>query len=168
MKDIRQCRLLLLAVALGAILPLGSAAQQAVVLGDDELTKMVPAGFYFEGQVGPTQLRNAAAVRLAPKRNVIAALVDTSGYASNIRDRYEGFLITDSPITIGGTKLPTGAYGFGFTQEGKMNIFDVGGKQLHTIAAIRDAEFKGPRPLTMTVSGSEVRLYRGRSFVAIK
>jgi hypothetical protein len=168
MSDIRRYRSLVLALALGAVLPVGSAAQQAVVLGDDELTKMVPAGFYFEGQVGPTQMRNAAAVRFAPRRNVVVALVDTSGYASNIRDRYEGFLITDSPITIGGTKLATGAYGFGFTQDGKMNIFDVGGKQLQSIAATRDAEFKGPRPLTMTVSGSEVRLYRGRSFVAIK
>jgi len=41
---------------------------------------------------------------------LIAGLVDTSGYAAIARE-YEGFLITDSAITINGSDLAVGAYG---------------------------------------------------------
>jgi hypothetical protein len=145
-----------------------AAAQEAVILTGDDLAKMVPAGFYFEGQVGPTQTRNAAAVRLGPKRHIIAALVDTSGYASTIRGKYEGFVIADSPVSLGDSKLLTGAYGFGFTEDGKLNIFDVGGNQLHSIRATRDDALKTPRPLAIVKAGGALRLYRGRNYVDLK
>jgi len=50
---------------------------------------------------------------------VIAGLVDTSGYAADVREKYQGFLITDSPIRIGGSELGSGAYGFGFSNDGR-------------------------------------------------
>ena len=75
------------------------------VLTDAEAARIVPSGFYFEGQSAPTQMRNAAAARIGEKQHVIAGIVDTSGYSSEIRAKYEGFLITDAPIEIGGQKL---------------------------------------------------------------
>src|SRR5688500_3952014 len=97
------------------------AAQDAtpVVLGGAQLARVVPPGFYFEGQSAPTQMRNAAAARFGAKRHVIAGMVDTSGYSADIRAKYEGFFITDSPITIGGAQLGAGAYGFGFTDDNR-------------------------------------------------
>src|SRR5215469_13932362 len=138
----------------------------AILTGAD-LQRVVPSSFYFEGQAGPTQMRNAAAARLSAKSYVIAALVDTSGYSSDIRGRYEGFLITDSPISLGGAELGTGAYGFGFGSDGKVNIFDVGGKQILSAATNKDEGLKGPRPLMMTKSADGLRLYKGKSYVTI-
>jgi hypothetical protein len=137
------------------------------IVGPKELARIVPAGFYFQGQSGPTQMRNAAAARLAANRLVIAGLVDTSGYASDVRARYEGFLITDSPINVGGQALGTGAYGFGFSSDGKLTILDVSGKELLSVAAQSDKGLKRPRPLMMTRAADGVRLYSGRNYVIV-
>ncbi len=144
-----------------------AAAQEPALLTAEELAKVVPNNFYFEGQLGPTQTRNAAAVRFLGKRHLVAALVDTSGYASNIRGKYEGFLIADAPVAIGRAQLKTGAYGFGFTNDAKLNILDLGGAVIHTIAAGKDDQIKSPRPLTIEKAGNEYRLYRGRDYVSL-
>jgi len=143
-------------------------ADEPEILTGEELTKVVPPGFYYEGLSAPTQMRNAAAVRFAPKRHVIAALVDASGYATGVRERCEGFFITDSKISVGRAEVAPGAYGFGFTADNKMNLFDVGGNQIHVIVAARDEALQGPRPLAFVKAGNEIRLYRGRNFVAVK
>jgi hypothetical protein len=144
-------------------------AQQAApaVLSATQLPRVVPTSFYFDGQAAPTQMRNAAAARFGPKRYVIAALVDTSGYSAEVRARYEGFLITDSQIRIGGAELRPGAYGFGFTEAGKLNIFDVGGNQVLSVNAADDKAMHRPRPLMMQQAGEGVRLYSGRRYVVI-
>jgi hypothetical protein len=149
----------------------GAAAAQnksaAVVLTGTELTRVVPPGFYFEGQSAPTQVRNSAAARLAEKRHVVAGLVDTSGYSTDIRAKYEGFLITDSSVDVGGQTLVTGAYGFGFTDDGKFNVFDVGGDQVLSVAANEDRALRRPRPLMMTKAADGLRLYGGRRYVVV-
>src|SRR5215467_14021509 len=137
------------------------------ILTGAELQRVVPSSFYFEGQAGPTQMRNAAAARLGANRHVIAALVDTSGYSSDIRGKYEGFLITDSPIKLGSADLATGAYGFGFAADGKVNIFDVGGKQILSTGTNKDDGIERPRPLMMTKAPDGIRLSRGKSYVSI-
>ena len=122
-----QKQVLSLVLAAGLLVTAAAAwAQEPTILSGADLEKVVPANFYFEGQLGPTQMRNGTAVRFAERHNLVAALVDTSGYASNIRSKYEGFLITDKPVKIGGSELAAGAYGFGFPDDTKMNIFDVG------------------------------------------
>lgn len=140
------------------------AQEYPAILTGPDLTHVVPTSFYFEGQSAPTQMRNSAAVRLAEKRYVIAALVDTSGYSSEVRGKYEGFFITDSPIIVGGSALEPGAYGFGFSTD-KMNLFDVGGKQLMSVEAHKDTEMKRPRPLMMIKAADGIRLYDGRFYV---
>ncbi len=168
MKTSTRLPVFLLAL-LGLLLPtLGISAEEATILGGDDLNKVVPTGFYYEGLAAPTQMRNAAAVRFGAKRFVIVALVDTSGYATSIREKYEGFFITDSKIQVGKTEIAAGAYGFGFTADNKMNIFDVGGNQLHSEVAVRDSQLTAPRPLAFVKSGGELRLYRGRNYVEIK
>jgi hypothetical protein len=145
-----------------------NAQEKAIVLTGADLTRIVPTGFYFEGQSAPTQMRNGAAARFGEKRHIIAGLVDTSGYSSDIRAKYEGFLITDSSIRIGGEQLETGAYGFGFTDDGRLNIFDVSGKRVLSVAAPNDRDLRRPRPLMMVSAADGLRLYARRSYVVIK
>jgi hypothetical protein len=154
--------LILFACALPA-----TAQDSVVVLTGAELTRVVPPGFYFQGLSAPTQIRNSAVARFGEKRYVIAGLVDTAGYAADVRAKYEGFLITDSAIKINDSALPPGAYGFGFAADGKLNILDLGATEILSIAATKDAAMKRPRPLTMIKGEDGVRLYRGKDYVVI-
>jgi hypothetical protein len=149
-------------------LPSFATAQDSVtVLAGAELTRVVPPGFYFKGLSAPTQTRNSAAARLGDNRYVVAGLVDTSGYAADVRAKYEGFLITDSAISINGSELGTGAYGFGFSKDGKLNILDLAGNEILSVATTKDNALKRPRPLTMTKSTEGVRLYSGKDYAVI-
>jgi hypothetical protein len=143
------------------------AQERVLVLTGAELARVMPPGFYFQGLSAPTQMRNSAAVRFGTKRHVLAGLVDTSGYAADVRAKYEGFLITDSPVTIGGSELGTGAYGFGFSNNRKLNILDLAGNEILSVAAIRDNQLRRPRPLMMVKSGNLVRLYSGKDYAEI-
>ena len=168
LKDVCIVRSALILMLIVMSLVAVNAQNNAVrVLTGAELVRVVPPGFYFEGQSAPTQVRNSAAARFGEKRNVVAGIVDTSGYSTDIRAKYEGFLITDSGIEIGGQTLPTGAYGFGFTGEGKFNVFDIGGKLFLSITTADDRRLRRPRPLMMSKSSDGLRLYSGRSYVII-
>jgi hypothetical protein len=149
-------------------LPVLVIGQDSVtILAGAELTRVVPPGFYFQGLTAPTQMRNSAAARFGTKRFVITGLVDTSGYAADVRAKYEGFFITDSPIAINGSDLGTGAYGFGFTNDGKMQILDLAGNQILSVATTKDSELKRPRPLMMTRAGDGIRFYSGKDYVTL-
>lgn len=147
---------------------LGAVVQDkpAVVTGAD-LTRLTPQSFYFKGQSAPTQMRNTAAAKFGAERFVIVGLVDTSGYSADVRAKYEGFFITDSPIKINGESLPTGAYGFGFSNDGKMRVMDLGGNDVMTVSATNDKDLKRPRPLMMTAAGDGIRFYSRRDYVTL-
>ena len=145
-----------------------ASAQGPVIVSEEELTRVVPTGFYYEGQVAPTQMRNAAAVRIREKKHVIAALVDNSGYATETRAKIEGFWATDVPVRIGGRNLAVGVYPFGVTREGVLNVYDLAGALLFSVKTSRDAGLQTPRPLAMVMAGDVVRLYRGRNYVLVE
>ena len=169
MKKVKSCLLTgVTALAFLFSLAFVAAAQdRAVVLTGADLTRVVPPGFYFQGLTAPTQMRNAVAARFGDKRYVIAGLVDTSGYAAEVRARYEGFLITDSPITINGSDLGVGAYGFGFTNDGKLNILDLAGNEIISVSTEKESKLKRPRPLMMTSVENGIRLYSGKNYAVI-
>jgi len=144
-----------------------TAQEKATVLAGAELSRLVPSEFYFQGQTGQTQMRNGAAARFGTSKHVIAGLVDTSGYAAEVRSKYEGFLICDTGISVNGQSLPTGAYGIGFTNDGMMTIMDVGGNQVLSVKSSKDTALKRPRPLMMSADTQGVRLYSGRDYVVI-
>jgi ethanolamine utilization protein EutA (predicted chaperonin) len=145
-----------------------AAAQDSVKVLEGSAAKVfVPTGFYFEGQSAPTQMRNSGVATLGEKRHVIVGLVDTSGYSADVAAKYEGFFITDSDVEIGGKKLETGAYGFGFTRDGKINIHDIGGKTIVTAETRDDADLKRPRPLMLMVVNGELRFYKGRTYAVV-
>jgi hypothetical protein len=145
-----------------------AAQDQATVLNSADMARVVPPGFYFQGLTASTQMRNSAAARFGTNRFVIAGMVDTSGYAADVRAKYEGFLITDSAITINGSALAVGAYGFGFSNDGKLNILNLAGDEILSVSTTNDSTMKRPRPLMMTSSGKGIRLYSGRNFAVIE
>ena len=153
-------------LTLACVIPV-AAQDSVVVLSGAELTRVMPPGFYFQGLSAATQTRNTAAARLGNKRYVLASLVDTAGYAADLRAKYEGFLITDSPIKINGSALAPGAYGFGFSDDGKLNVLDLTATQVLSVATTKDNDVKRPRPLMMTKSADGLRLYNGRDYVTI-
>lgn len=164
---VRGLTLTIVMLSLSSPFIAGAVPQDGVILTGAAFTKVVPTTFYFEGQSAPTQLRNAAAARFGSKRHVIVGMVDTSGYSSEIRAKYEGFFITDSRIGLGDQELAAGAYGFGFSDDGKLNIFDVGGERLLSVKTSTDAGLRRPRPLTMMKAADGIRLYSGKSYVII-
>jgi hypothetical protein len=148
--------------------PLLVAAQdQGTILTGTELSRVVPPGFYFQGLAAPTQMRNSAAARFGSNRYVVTGLVDTSGYAADVRAKYEGFFITDSPVLINGSDLGTGAYGFGFSDDGKLNILDLAGNQILSVSTTKDSALKRPRPLTMIKGADGIRFYNRRDYAVI-
>ncbi|MBA2527514.1 MAG: hypothetical protein H0V18_17300 [Pyrinomonadaceae bacterium] len=155
-------------VIAGSMHLLIAAQDGSIILTGRELSRVVPPGFYFQGLTAPTQMRNSAAARFGGNRYVIAGLVDTSGYAADVRAKYEGFLITDSAITINGSELGTGAYGFGFNNDGKLNILDLAGNEILSVATTKDSQMKRPRPLMMTKSGNGIRLYSGKDYAVVE
>ena len=144
-----------------------NAQESAVVLTGADLARVVPPGFYFQGLTAPTQMRNSAAARFGTDRYVISGMVDTTGYAAEIRARYEGFLITDSPITINGSDLATGAYGFGFSNDGKLKILDLAGNEILSVSTTKDNQLRRPRPLMMAKDHNNIRLYSGKDYAVI-
>ena len=167
MKHSRRILGTLLTAAAFCFPAIVTAQESVTVLAGANLARVVPPGFYFQGLTAPTQLRNSAAARFGDKRHVVVGLVDTSGYAADVRAKYEGFFITDSSVEINGHDLQTGAYGFGFSDDGKMNILDLSGKEILSTSTTKDNSLRRPRPLMMMKGGDGVRLYSGRDYVTI-
>ena len=166
MKNIR----LALFAALGLVLSATVVAQQASkhVLSADELKKAVPAEYFFAGQKAPVQLRNAGGFQLADGKMALAALVDASGYSTAVQQKYQGMLITEVKLNIGGSELAPGQYGFGFTAEGKFVVMDVANGDVLNVASQTDQELKRPVPLKLVADGDGYRLYAGKKWVGIK
>ena len=89
---------ILVAVLFFAFIPAVAVAQSPVIISGAQLSRIVPTGFYFEGQSAPTQMRNSAAARFGAKQHLVVGMVDTSGYSADVRSRYEGFFIIDTPM----------------------------------------------------------------------
>jgi hypothetical protein len=160
-------------LALGALLlvALSSAvAQQATkhVLSGDELKKAVPTEFFFRGQKAPVQLRNAVGVQLADGKMALAALVDASGYSTAIQQKYQGFLITEAKLKIGGSALAPGEYGFGFMADGKFVVMDVANNEVLSTASQADQALARAVPLKLVEDGDGYKLYAGKKWVGIK
>jgi hypothetical protein len=144
----------------------GAAAGTEAVLKPSEITsKIFPEQVFFRGQVAPVQMRNTGGVRFSDDVFVLAGMVDSSGYSTAIRQKYQAYLISEVPLEISGQKLPPGAYGIGFISGEKFVVMDLGAHDLFQVDSAKDSEMKRPVPLQVISSGGKYRLYAGRSFV---
>lgn len=137
------------------------------VLPQAQVDRLLPATVYFQGQSAPLQLRNAAAYRAPGGGIVWMSLVDTSGYSTGVRERYQFYLVTEQPLTVGTASLPAGAYGGGFLSDGTALLMDLGGHDLAKTTVTNDEGLKRPRPLQLVQADGALRLYLGRQYVPI-
>lgn len=146
------------------------AQQQATthVLSREEINKVTPTEYFYRGQKAPVQVRNAGGFQLADGKMTLAALVDNSGYSTAIQQKYQGLLVTENKLNIGGSELVPGEYGFGFTAEGKFVVMDVANNDILSTAFQTDQALKRPVPLKLTEDGDNYRLYAGRKWILIK
>ncbi len=97
---------------------------------------------------------------------VLATLVDTSGYSSDVAAKYQVYFIAEIPIKIGSENLPAGVYGVGFIGGGKFVVTDVGAHDVFTVSTSTDEEMKRPVPLQVQADPvGDYRLYAGRRYV---
>jgi hypothetical protein len=166
MKNIRFAGVgILLAMLLTA--SLAQKAALPLLLSADELKKVVPAEFFFAGQKAATQMRNATGFQATEGKVVFAALVDTSGYSTAVQQKYQGLLVTESKLNVGGSELASGAYGFGFEAD-KFVVMNVANEDLLGVPFETDAALKRPVPLKFVAEGGAYKLYAGRKWVAVK
>jgi len=148
---------------------LASAQQpKAGVLSGEEIKKVVPGVYFFRGQSAPVQVRNSAGFSAPDGKLVLAGLVDTSGYATDVQSKYQGFLITEVKLNIEGSELAPGEYGFGFSKEGKFLVMDVGANELFAVTHQTDDKLQRPVPLKIVEDGGGYRLYFGRKWITLK
>jgi hypothetical protein len=166
----KKTHCMMFATLLLTMLGLAATAQQASkhILSAEELKKAVPAEYFFRGQKAPVQLRNAVGFQVADGKMTLAALVDASGYSTAIQQKYQGMLVSETKLDIGGSALPPGQYGFGFTADGKFVVMDVANNEVLNTASQTDAELKRPVPLKLVEDGAGYKLYAGKKWVAIK
>ena len=165
--------LLLLAISLAnapAVKAGGPTAGQDTVLKASDITpKIFPEHVFFRGQVAPAQLRNTGGVHFADDLFVLAGLVDSSGYSTAIKEKYQAYLLSEVTLEVGGQTVKPGAYGFGFVS-GKLILMDLAANNLIETAGSHDAEMKRPIPLQVEASSTagSYRLYVGRDFIEFR
>ena len=101
----------------------------------------------------------------------IVSLVDSSGYSSGVRERFQFFLYTETPLQLAPNKvLPSGFYGAGFLADNTMVVLDVASRDVMVVPTTADPSMSRPRPLQIvSAAGSgETRLYLGRSYIALR
>ena len=142
-------------------------AKEGVLKAADVGGKLFPDKVFFKSLVASVQARNSAGVRHSDGTLTLMALVDNSGYASGIREKYQGYLLSDVAIDIGGQTLKPGAYGFGFLEGDKFVVLDLGANDLFQVSSKKDTEIKRPVPLQIAAGSSagNYRLYKGREYV---
>lgn len=145
------------------------AGQDTVLKAADITPKLFPEHVFLRGQVAPAQLRNTGGVHFADDLYVLAGLVDSSGYSTGIKEKYQGYLLSEVNLEIGGQTLKPGAYGFGFVS-GKFILMDLAANNLIEAAGQRDAEMRRPIPLQVAASPTAggYRLYVGRDYIEFR
>ena len=138
------------------------------ILSSDEVKKAVPTEYFYRGQKAPVQLRNAVGFQLADGRMMLASLVDASGYSTAIQQKYQGLLITETKLNIGGSSLPPGQYGFGFAADGKFNVMDVGNTDVLSASYQTEQALQHAVPLRLIEDGDGYKLYAGKKWISVK
>jgi hypothetical protein len=158
------CTLVVCLATLCGITSVAAAGSESALKASDITNKIFPDQVFFRGQVASVQMRNTGGVRYADGMFVLAGMIDSSGYSSDIREKYQAYLISEVTLVVGGKKLLPGAYGIGFVQ-GKFLVMDLGAHDVAQADASRGAEIKRPMPLQVLNTAGKYRLYAGRDYV---
>jgi hypothetical protein len=147
-----------------------ATAATTAILTAPEAGKLLPPSVFFQGQSAPVQARNSSGIRFTKDSLMLVSLVDNSGYSSQVKQKYQAYLITSEPIDIGGHRLTPGAYGCGFITGDIFIVMDIGAHDLFSAHSTKDEKIHRPTPLQIIAApegGHHYRLYAGRDFVEI-
>ena len=155
-----------------AILLLGclAPAQQPPAkgsLGPAELKKLIPQDYFFAGLTASVQPGMNAGVGFANGKVLLVALVNTSGYATSIQQKYQALFLTDSRLKVESSELPPGAYGCGFVS-GKFIVMNVAAEDVLSVPAHRDDKLQRAVPLKFVKQDGGYRFYAGKNFVTLQ
>ncbi|MFB3920219.1 MAG: hypothetical protein ACE145_00775 [Terriglobia bacterium] len=177
MRKISSMAAMILAVVALAMWPSATHAQGGFELVSGKaFDSAVPKDFYLEGNAIPTQKRNAALVKTPAGARVLFALIDTTGYSSQIQQKYEGMIISEAKVAVCGVALGVGSYGFGFTkpaatsaEAAKFFVYNQAGGKVGECTMTKDAELKQPVPLhVVAAKGGPAKLYLGKNWLEVK
>src|SRR2546421_9484049 len=82
-----------------------AAGKEVVLKAADITPKIFPERVFFRGQSAPVQFRNSGGVHLADDFYVLVGLVDSSGYSSGIKEKYQAYLLNEVTLEIAGQTL---------------------------------------------------------------
>ena len=171
MKKMRSIAGLALIGAAVCACPEHAFGQRAFVqVSGKDFDSAVPRDFYLEGNAIPTEKRNAVLLKSPAGARLLLALIDTTGYSSQIRQKYIGMMIAEGAVSVCGVQLGVGSYGFGLdkpapgSSEGaRFLLYNQAGEKIGDCSAEKDARIKQPRPLQVVLIQAEpARLYLGR------
>jgi hypothetical protein len=151
--------LLLMIVALAEWPPIARAQGSFELVTGKAFDAAMPNDFYLEGNRIPTEKRNAAMVKTPAGARALFALLDTTGYSSQIKQKYIGMLINETLLSVCGTKVYVGSYGFGLDRpaanskdNAKFHLYNQAGAEVASCAAPLDSTIKVATPLKFSVS----------------
>lgn len=134
----------------------------------------LPRDFYLEGNAIPVEKRNAALVTTAEGKRVFFGLLDTSGYSSQVQEKYSGMIISEGRFSLCGIPVGVGSFGFGIKKpavnsKGRAMFFlyNQAGTRVGACSTEPDEKLKTPTPLQVVVS-PESALYLGRYRLPIR
>jgi hypothetical protein len=144
--------------------------KEVVLKAADITPKIFPEHVFFRGQSAPVQFRNSGGVHFADDLYVLTGMVDSSGYSTAIKEKYQAYLLNEVTLEIAGQTLKPGAYGIGFLNGGKFVVMDLGANDVLQAASQHDTEMKRPMPLQVVAAATagSYRLYAGRDYVEFR
>jgi hypothetical protein len=143
----------------------------------EAFNKIIPRDFVLEENSIPTEKRNSTLVLTPSGTRLVAGLLDTSGYSSQVQEKYLGMLIAEGNVEVCGHQIAIGSYGFGLSKAkggagshpSRFLLYNQAGKRVVECAARWDEKLKSPIPLQVVASrGGTARLYLGRTWVELK
>jgi hypothetical protein len=173
------------AMAVLALMGLGLFAAQALSQGGFRVETgkafddAVPKSFYLEGNSIPVEKRNSVLAVAPSGARLLAGLIDTTGYSSEVQQKYTGMLITEGSLDVCGRRVGVGSYGFGISrpqsgagkqeEPARFHLYNQAGHEVGGCEARWDSKVEHPRPLALTPGpGGSARLYLGRNWVELK
>jgi hypothetical protein len=96
------CTLVVCLATLCGITSVAAAGSESALKASDITNKIFPDQVFFRGQVASVQMRNTGGVRYADGMFVLAGMIDSSGYSSDIREKYQAYLISEVTLVVGG------------------------------------------------------------------
>jgi hypothetical protein len=146
-----------------------AAGKATILKAADITTKIFPERVFYQGKTAPTEMRNTGGIYFADGTYFLAGLVDSSGYSTAVRNKYQTYLLTEVPLQFGEHELKAGAYGAGFVS-GSFVVTDLGAHDLFRVPATHDTAIKRPVPLQVMAGSTEgsYRLYHGRDYAEFR